>query len=112
MGVRFPTAPHDEKYLWLTPRPGAGETTGSPLRSEPVILTWADHPEAAGHVLLGEATLPAAAYPAKVAQLISGDRFRLRDVAFPAAARPPTTVTGRLDEDVVDLPRRERHLGV
>ncbi|MFI0976949.1 amino acid adenylation domain-containing protein [Streptomyces sp. NPDC021093] len=94
-GVRFPTAPHEEKYLWLEPaeQPGneAARTTN----------TWAEHPEAVEHVVLGRPTLPGAAYPNKVAEFLGRDRFTLRDTTFRAAVEARTALSAERDGTAV-----------
>ncbi|MEV6423998.1 amino acid adenylation domain-containing protein, partial [Streptomyces sp. NPDC051662] len=99
-GVRFPTAPHAEKYLWLEPaeRPDAPVRDGGSGRTK---NTWTEHPEAAEHVVLGRPTLPGAGYPGKVAELIGRDRFGLRDLTFRAAVEAPNTLTGERDNTAV-----------
>ncbi|MFD3524259.1 amino acid adenylation domain-containing protein, partial [Streptomyces sp. NPDC058653] len=99
-GVRFPTAPHAEKYLWLEP----AEQTDTPVRegaSHRTKNTWTEHPEAAEHLVLGRPTLPGAGYPGKVAELIGRDRFGLRDLTFRAAVEAPTTLTAERDNATV-----------
>ncbi|WP_371578051.1 amino acid adenylation domain-containing protein [Streptomyces sp. NBC_01314] len=99
-GVRFPTAPHDEKYLWLEPtgqpRPTAPEP-GEAVASGRTTDSWARLPEAAEHVVLGRPTLPGAAYPGKVAELVGGERFGLRDVTFRKAVETPATLSAERD---------------
>ncbi|WP_193097123.1 MULTISPECIES: polyketide synthase, partial [unclassified Streptomyces] len=97
-GVRFPTAPHAEKYLWLEPaqRPQGPDSAPAAPRS-----TWTDHPEAAEHLVLGRPTLPGAGYPAKVADLLGRHRFGLRDLTFRAAVEAPATVTAARDGDAL-----------
>ncbi|WP_328726404.1 polyketide synthase [Streptomyces sp. NBC_00259] len=109
-GVRFPTAPHAEKYLWLEPaeQPNAeqpnAEQPNAPVRdgaSGRTKSTWTEHPEAAEHLVLGKPTLPGAGYPGKVAELIGQDRFGLRDLTFRAAVEAPTTLTAERDNATV-----------
>ncbi|MFJ7043352.1 amino acid adenylation domain-containing protein [Streptomyces sp. NPDC101112] len=103
-GVRFPTAPHDEKYLWLEPAapptpdevphadaPAGAATTGRTTHS------WARLPEADEHVVLGRPTLPGAAYPGKVAELVGRERFGLRDLTFRKAVETPATLSAERD---------------
>ncbi|MGJ5950166.1 amino acid adenylation domain-containing protein [Streptomyces neyagawaensis] len=103
-GVRFPTAPHDEKYLWLEPAatpapqevtpadvPGGAATTGRTTHF------WARLPEADEHVVLGRPTLPGAAYPGKVAELVGRERFGLRDLTFRKAVEAPATLSAERD---------------
>ncbi|MCL7381655.1 amino acid adenylation domain-containing protein, partial [Streptomyces sp. 35G-GA-8] len=99
-GVRFPTAPHAEKYLWLEPaeQPDAPVHDGASGRTKSM---WTEHPEAAEHVVLGKPTLPGAGYPGKVAELIGQDRFGLRDLTFRAAVEAPATLTGERDNAAV-----------
>ncbi|MFD3482279.1 amino acid adenylation domain-containing protein [Streptomyces sp. NPDC058665] len=99
-GVRFPTAPHAERYLWLEPaeQPNAPVRDGSSGRTE---NTWTEHPEAAEHLVLGRPTLPGAGYPGKVAELIGQDRFGLRDLTFRAAVEAPTTLTAERDNSTI-----------
>ncbi|HEY0640206.1 MAG TPA: amino acid adenylation domain-containing protein, partial [Pseudonocardiaceae bacterium] len=87
VGVRFPTAPHDEKHLWLEP---VGTHAGG-------RLTWTKHPEAVEHVVLGTPTLPGSGYPARIAEVLGRDRFAVRDLTFRAAVRPPATLTAQCD---------------
>ncbi|MFD8554927.1 polyketide synthase dehydratase domain-containing protein, partial [Streptomyces fradiae] len=94
-GVRFPTAPHAEKYLWLEP---AQQPAPAPARTR---STWTDHPEAAEHLVLGRPTLPGAGYPAKVADFLGQDRFGLRDLTFRAAVEAPATLTAARDGDAL-----------
>ncbi|MFI5621609.1 amino acid adenylation domain-containing protein, partial [Streptomyces sp. NPDC051567] len=129
-GVRFPTAPHDEKYLWLEPAqteplpqtvtPATAQALAqapipvvapaalpaADVRAEaqaerPSTLAWTDHPEAAEHVVLGDPTLPGSGYPGKVAELLGRDRFGLRDLTFRAAVRVPATLTAERDGTAV-----------
>ncbi|WP_244316023.1 amino acid adenylation domain-containing protein, partial [Streptomyces albidochromogenes] len=99
-GVRFPTAPHEEKYLWLEPaeqRPADGrDPAPGPTKS-----TWTEHPEAAEHVVLGKPTLPGAGYPGKVAEFLDRTRFGLRDLTFRAAVEAPATLTAERDNDTL-----------
>ncbi|WP_328346046.1 polyketide synthase [Micromonospora sp. NBC_00421] len=88
--VRFPTAPHEEKHLWLAPASSAGQL---PAAGTPGDRSWREHPEALEHVVLGDPTLPGAGYPGKVAELLGRDAFTLRDLTFRATVRPPTTLT-------------------
>uniref|UniRef100_UPI00188E6CB0 type I polyketide synthase n=1 Tax=Micromonospora sp. S-DT3-3-22 TaxID=2755359 RepID=UPI00188E6CB0 len=88
--VRFPTAPHEEKHLWLAPASTAGQL---PATGSPTDRSWRDHPEALEHVVLGDPTLPGAGYPGKVAELLGRDAFTLRDLTFRATVRPPATLT-------------------
>ncbi|WP_159765670.1 polyketide synthase [Streptomyces sp. HM190] len=103
-GVRFPTAPHDETYLWLEPvapatphevplpdTPAGSATTGRTTHS------WARLPEADEHVVLGRPTLPGAAYPGKVAELVGRERFGLRDLTFRRAVETPATLSAERD---------------
>ncbi|MGW7054478.1 amino acid adenylation domain-containing protein [Streptomyces sp. NPDC054887] len=99
-GVRFPTAPHAETYLWLEPsvQPDAGvrdDRSGRPRSS------WTEHPEAAEHVVLGKPTLPGAGYPGKIAEFLDRARFGLRDLTFRAAVEAPATLTAARDKDTV-----------
>ncbi|MFF2307920.1 amino acid adenylation domain-containing protein [Streptomyces sp. NPDC058128] len=96
-GVRFPTAPHAEKYLWLEP---AQEQTPPPAAAR-TRSTWTEHPEAAEHLVLGRPTLPGAGYPAKVADFLGRDRFGLRDLTFRAAVEAPATLTAARDGDAL-----------
>ncbi|WP_138907661.1 amino acid adenylation domain-containing protein, partial [Streptomyces chryseus] len=99
-GVRFPTAPHEEKYLWLEP----AEQRRADVRDRapgPTKSTWTEHPEAAEHVVLGKPTLPGAGYPGKVAEFIDRTRFGLRDLTFRAAVEAPATLTAARDNDAV-----------
>ncbi|MFB7233697.1 amino acid adenylation domain-containing protein [Streptomyces sp. NPDC056269] len=96
-GVRFPTAPHAEKYLWLEP---AQEQTPPPAPAR-TRNTWTEHPEAAEHLVLGRPTLPGAGYPAKVADFLGRDRFGLRDLTFRAAVEAPATLTAARDGDAL-----------
>ncbi|MGW2306300.1 amino acid adenylation domain-containing protein [Streptomyces sp. NPDC001809] len=96
-GVRFPTAPHAEKYLWLEP---AQEPTPAPAPAR-TRSTWTEHPEAAEHLVLGRPTLPGAGYPAKVADFLGRDRFGLRDLTFRAAVEAPATLTAARDGDAL-----------
>ncbi|WP_329114858.1 polyketide synthase [Streptomyces sp. NBC_01353] len=93
-GVRFPTAPHAEKHLWLEP---AEQPNEPPARDDGASgstkSTWTEHPEAAEHLVLGKPTLPGAGYPGKVAELLGQDRFGLRDLTFRAAVEAPATLT-------------------
>ncbi|MDK1476715.1 amino acid adenylation domain-containing protein, partial [Streptomyces sp. 549] len=99
-GVRFPTAPHAEKYLWLEPagQPDAAVREGAPARTG---STWTEHPEAAEHTVLGKPTLPGAGYPGKVAELIGRARFGLRDLTFRAAVEAPATLTAERDNNAI-----------
>ncbi|MCX5205624.1 amino acid adenylation domain-containing protein [Streptomyces sp. NBC_00237] len=121
-GVRFPTAPHEEKYLWLEPAaqvagatavreetpaedgaaPGAAVTGADP---GPAVgrtrSAWARHPEADEHVVLGRPTLPGAAYPNKVAEFLGEDRFTLRDTTFRAAVEALTPLSAERDATAV-----------
>ncbi|MEU9802543.1 amino acid adenylation domain-containing protein, partial [Streptomyces sp. NPDC051000] len=109
-GVRFPTRPHAEKYLWLEP----AEQPNAPVPNAPVPTapvrepvpgrtrnTWTEHPEAAEHVVLGKPTLPGAGYPGKIAELLGRSRFGLRDLTFRAAVETPATLTAERDNDAV-----------
>ncbi|MFC7932632.1 amino acid adenylation domain-containing protein [Streptomyces cinereoruber] len=96
-GVRFPTAPHAEKYLWLEPAQQQAPAP-APARTR---STWTDHPEAAEHLVLGRPTLPGAGYPAKVADFLGQDRFGLRDLTFRAAVEAPATLTAARDGDAL-----------
>ncbi|MFF0277109.1 amino acid adenylation domain-containing protein [Streptomyces sp. NPDC004330] len=96
-GVRFPTAPHAEKYLWLEPQQ---EQTPPPAPTR-TRSTWTEHPEAAEHLVLGRPTLPGAGYPAKVADFLGRDRFGLRDLTFRAAVEAPATLTAARDGDAL-----------
>ncbi|MFE1961898.1 amino acid adenylation domain-containing protein [Streptomyces sp. NPDC059479] len=112
-GVRFPTAPHDEKYLWLEPvdrpAPTKAETLDAVAGAGGAVATldgrgvrtWTDHPEAVEHVVLGHPTLPGAGYPGKVAELLGRERFGLRDMTFRAAVRLPATLTAERDGTAV-----------
>ncbi|MFE5482696.1 amino acid adenylation domain-containing protein, partial [Streptomyces sp. NPDC056527] len=110
-GVRFPTAPHAEKYLWLEPaeqsnepvRDGASGRTNRDGASGRTKSTWTEHPEAAEHLVLGRPTLPGAGYPGKVAELIGLERFGLRDLTFRAAVEAPTTLTAERDNATVSF---------
>ncbi|WP_314252027.1 polyketide synthase [Streptomyces sp. DSM 40907] len=99
-GVRFPTRPHAEKYLWLEPaeQPGTSAHEAAPGRTR---NTWTEHPEAAEHLVLGKPTLPGAGYPGKVAELLGRSRFGLRDLTFRAAVEAPATLTAERDNDTV-----------
>ncbi|WP_405789788.1 amino acid adenylation domain-containing protein [Streptomyces sp. NBC_01367] len=99
-GVRFPTRPHAEKYLWLEPaeQPNATVQEAVPGRTR---NTWTEHPEAAEHLVLGKPTLPGAGYPGKVAELLGRNRFGLRDLTFRAAVEAPATLTAERDDDAV-----------
>ncbi|MBM7774796.1 amino acid adenylation domain-containing protein [Actinokineospora baliensis] len=92
--VRFPTAPHEEQHLWLMPRV---------VEQQPVerTRTWADLAEAVEHVVRGVPTLPGAAYPGKVAELVGRTRFGLRDLTLRDTVRSPGSLTGRVDGDAV-----------
>lgn len=113
-GVRFPTAPHTEKYLWLEPAevPGVPDTSAvPPVPDAPTVAavssgdgepgrttsTWTRHPEAEEHLVLGKPTLPGAGYPGKVAELVDLERFGLRDLTFRAAVEAPATLTAERD---------------
>ncbi|MFC5288227.1 amino acid adenylation domain-containing protein [Actinokineospora guangxiensis] len=89
-GVRFPTAPHEERYLWLEPARPATPRRG-----------WDELFEADEHIVLGKPTLPGAAYPSRVARVLGRDRFGVRDLTFRAAVLTPTTLTGDLDASSV-----------
>ncbi|MGP3980114.1 amino acid adenylation domain-containing protein [Streptomyces sp. KR80] len=109
-GVRFPTAPHDEKYLWLepaeTPKPVSAPHGDAPVGDAVAGRTtssWTEHPEAAEHVVLGKPTLPGAAYPGKVAELIGRDRFGLRDMTFRVAVETPATLSAERDGAAVSF---------
>ncbi|MGW7367806.1 amino acid adenylation domain-containing protein, partial [Streptomyces sp. NPDC054841] len=117
-GVRFPTAPHDEKYLWLEP---TGQPQPQPTSPVPVLGgarsraaqqgdvrgeaaatgrttdSWAELPEAAEHVVLGKPTLPGAAYPGKVAEFVGRERFGLRDLTFRRGVETPATLSAERD---------------
>ncbi|WP_260606891.1 polyketide synthase, partial [Streptomyces sp. WAC08241] len=95
-GVRFPTAPHAEKHLWLEPARQEAPAPAARTRSR-----WTDHPEAAEHLVLGRPTLPGAGYPAKVADFLGQDRFGLRDLTFRAAVEAPATLTAARDGDAL-----------
>ncbi|MER7504677.1 amino acid adenylation domain-containing protein, partial [Nonomuraea pusilla] len=116
--VRFPTAPHDERYLWLepaarpetapapaptptttppTPTPTATPTPQGVTAAGRAARSWAEQPEAAEHTVLGRPTLPGAAYPGRVAELIGLDRFGLRDVTFRAAVEGSETLSAERD---------------
>ncbi|MFI9119636.1 amino acid adenylation domain-containing protein, partial [Streptomyces bikiniensis] len=95
-GVRFPTAPHAEKYLWLEPARQQEPAPAARTRNR-----WTDHPEAAEHLVLGRPTLPGAGYPAKVADFLGQDRFGLRDLTFRAAVEAPATLTAARDGDAL-----------
>ncbi|MEN8652179.1 amino acid adenylation domain-containing protein [Streptomyces sp. 21So2-11] len=99
-GVRFPTRPHAEKYLWLEPaeQRDAAVQEAVPGRTG---KTWTEHPEAAEHLVLGKPTLPGAGYPGKVAELLGRSRFGLRDLTFRAAVETPATLTAERDNDTV-----------
>ncbi|MEV8410216.1 amino acid adenylation domain-containing protein, partial [Streptomyces niveus] len=96
-GVRFPTAPHTEKYLWLEP----AELPNTPAAAPSTKNTWTEHPEAAEHLVLGRPTLPGAGYPGKVAELLGRERFGLRDLTFRAAVEAPTTLKAERDNTTV-----------
>ncbi|MER6091337.1 amino acid adenylation domain-containing protein [Streptomyces bluensis] len=103
-GVRFPTAPHHEKYLWLEPagqpQPHAaqqGDVHGPAAVTGRTTGSWAELPEAAEHVVLGKATLPGAAYPGKVAEFLGRERFGLRDLTFRRAVETPATLSAGRD---------------
>ncbi|MFH8597819.1 amino acid adenylation domain-containing protein [Streptomyces rimosus] len=110
-GVRFPTAPHDEKYLWLEPaeqpqpqpsRPAPvaarpRDTGSGAVSTVPATAAWTQLPEAAGHVVLGRPTLPGAAYPGKVAELVGRERFGLRDLTFRGAVEAPASLSAEQD---------------
>ncbi|MFJ6821157.1 amino acid adenylation domain-containing protein [Streptomyces niveus] len=96
-GVRFPTAPHAEKYLWLEP----AEPPNTPAAAPSTKNTWTEHPEAAEHLVLGRPTLPGAGYPGKVAELLGRERFGLRDLTFRAAVEAPTTLKAERDNTTV-----------
>ncbi|MET4926552.1 amino acid adenylation domain-containing protein, partial [Streptomyces sp. PSRA5] len=102
-GVRFPTAPHAEKYLWLEPaeQPNVPAHHGASGASGRTRSTWTQHPEAAEHLVLGKPTLPGAGYPGKVAELIGRNRFGLRDLTFRAAVEAPATLTAERDNATV-----------
>ncbi|MCX5071918.1 amino acid adenylation domain-containing protein [Streptomyces sp. NBC_00513] len=120
-GVRFPTRPHAEKYLWLEPAeqpnaavpnaavPNAAEQPNAVVPNVTVRdavpgrtrNTWTEHPEAAEHVVLGKPTLPGACYPGKIAELLGRDRFGLRDLTFRAAVETPATLTAERDNDTI-----------
>ncbi|GAA3229519.1 hypothetical protein GCM10017691_21640 [Pseudonocardia petroleophila] len=95
-GVRFPTAPHEPTRLWLEPPAPAAWTAPGESDGEGGLV-WSRLTEADEHVVLGEATLPGAAYPGKVAALLGRAGFGLRDVTFRAIVRPPARLTGRVD---------------
>ncbi|MBW0116987.1 acyltransferase domain-containing protein, partial [Pseudonocardia sp. KRD-169] len=95
-GVRFPTAPHEPTRLWLEPAaPAAWTAPGEPDGTGGLV--WSRLTEADEHVVLGEETLPGAAYPGKVAALLGRTAFGLEDITFRAIVRPPTRLTGRVD---------------
>ncbi|WP_338894782.1 amino acid adenylation domain-containing protein [Streptomyces sp. TG1A-60] len=116
-GVRFPTAPHDERYLWLEPtgRPQQQPTPPAPGAARPRVAaqqgdvrdgaaasgrttdSWAELPEAAEHVVLGKPTLPGAAYPGKVAEFVGRERFGLRDLTFRRVVETPATLSAERD---------------
>ncbi|MFJ5807561.1 amino acid adenylation domain-containing protein, partial [Streptomyces sp. NPDC093093] len=114
-GVRFPTRPHAEKYLWLEPAEQSNAPVSNapapnvPVSNAPVRevwpgrtrTTWTVHPEAAEHVVLGKPTLPGAGYPGKIAELLGRDRFALRDLTFRAAVETPATLTAERDDDAI-----------
>lgn len=114
-GVRFPTRPHAEKYLWLEPAEQSNAPVSNapapnvPVSNAPVRevsagrtrTTWTEHPEAAEHVVLGKPTLPGAGYPGKIAELLGRDRFALRDLTFRAAVETPATLTAERDDDAI-----------
>ncbi|MER5774786.1 amino acid adenylation domain-containing protein, partial [Streptomyces sp. NPDC002039] len=104
-GVRFPTRPHAEKYLWLEPaeQPNAALPNATVRQAVPARTrnTWTEHPEAAEHVVLGRPTLPGAGYPGKIAELLGRDRFGLRDLTFRAAVETPATLTAERDNDTI-----------
>ncbi|MBM7078648.1 polyketide synthase [Micromonospora humida] len=91
--VRFPTAPHEEKHLWLTPASTAGRLPAAGVPATTPPGSWTEHPEAREHVVLGDPTLPGSGYPGKVAELLGRDAFTLRDLTFRATVRPPATLT-------------------
>ncbi|MFD4301743.1 amino acid adenylation domain-containing protein [Streptomyces albidoflavus] len=97
--VRFPTAPHEERHLWLEP------AEAPPARSEapagPAVRSWSEQPEAAEHLVLGTPTLPGAAYPGRIAQLLGQDRFGLRDLTFRAPVEGDARVTAEHDGTTV-----------
>ncbi|NUK33398.1 amino acid adenylation domain-containing protein, partial [Streptomyces lunaelactis] len=103
-GVRFPTAPHDEKYLWLEPAeaPAAAVAARSDAPGG-APRTWTDHPEAEEHVVLGNPTLPGSGYPGKVAELIGQDRFGLRDMTFRVAVQTPATLSAERNGAAVEF---------
>ncbi|RLK57948.1 polyketide synthase [Actinokineospora cianjurensis] len=91
--VRFPTAPHDEQHLWLLPR--VTEQAVEQSRQ------WSDLSEADEHIVLGVPTLPGAAYPGKVADLVRRQRFGLSDFTVRGVVRSPGSLAGRIDGDVI-----------
>ncbi|WFE55720.1 polyketide synthase [Micromonospora sp. WMMD712] len=93
--VRFPTAPHEEKHLWLEPAPA--QLTAAPPR--PRGWTWSEHPEAGEHVVLGNPTLPGSGYPGKVAEVVGRAAYALRDLTFRATVQPPATLTAERTGD-------------
>ncbi|GAA2997962.1 polyketide synthase [Actinokineospora diospyrosa] len=93
--VRFPTAPHEEQHLWLEPR------VVEPQQPVERTRTWPDLAEAVEHVVRGIPTLPGAAYPGKVAELVGRTRFGLRDLTLRDSVRSPGSLTGRIDGDAV-----------
>ncbi|WDZ83564.1 polyketide synthase [Micromonospora cathayae] len=94
--VRFPTTPHEERYLWLEPQGELPSAERTALGGRPHAWTWREHPEAHEHVVLGDPTLPGSGYPGKVAEIVGRDRFTLRDLTFRATVRPPATLTAEL----------------
>ncbi|WP_032918481.1 type I polyketide synthase [Streptomyces rimosus] len=106
-GVRFPTAPHDEKYLWLEPAGQPQPTPPAAVRppgtrdvadtSGRTTAVWTELPETAGHLVLGRPTLPGAAYPGKVAELVGRQRFGLRDLTFRGAVEAPASLSAEHD---------------
>ncbi|MFF2073551.1 amino acid adenylation domain-containing protein [Kitasatospora sp. NPDC058162] len=95
-GVRFPTAPHEERHLWPVPAPVAAPTP-APEPVGPSVRTWDGQPEAAEHLVLGRPTLPGAAYPGRVAELLGRDRFTLRDLTFRMPVEGADTLTAEQD---------------
>ncbi|MFD7453048.1 amino acid adenylation domain-containing protein [Kitasatospora sp. NPDC059827] len=101
-GVRFPTAPHEERFLW--PAPAAAPVAAAvpvaapaPVPAGPSVRRWDGQPEAAEHLVLGRPTLPGAAYPGRVAELLGRDGFTLRDLTFRMPVEGADTLTAEQD---------------
>ncbi|WP_436740146.1 amino acid adenylation domain-containing protein [Streptomyces sp. BBFR102] len=97
--ARFPTAPHGERRLWLEPAEAPSARSDGP--AGPVVRSWSEQPEAAEHLVLGTPTLPGAAYPGRIAQLLGQDRFCLRDLTFRAPVGGDARVTAEHDGTAV-----------